>query len=111
MRSLSVLVVACALTGLGSATALADEPALELTIKDHRFEPAELKVPANTRTVINVKNADATPEEFESSELKIEKIIPGNATGVVRLRPLAPGRYEFVGEYHEDTAKGTIVVE
>jgi hypothetical protein len=30
---------------------------------------------------------------------------------MVRLRPLAPGRYAFMGEYHSDTAKGVVIAE
>lgn len=91
------------------ATARADN--LILTIKGHHFTPAELKVPANKRVKFTVVNNDATPEEFESKALKIEKVIPGKSKGVVRIGPLKPGRYPFVGEYHEDTAKGVVVAE
>ena len=81
------------------------------TIKDHRFTPAEIHVPAGQPANLNVKNEDATAEEFESHALKIEKVIAGGTSGTVRLRPLDPGKYPFIGEYHEDTAKGVIVAE
>ena len=95
---------------LASLPALAED-AVDVTIKDHRFSPAELHVPAGRQVTINIQNDDATPEEFESHALKIEKVIAGGATGTVRLRPLDPGNYPFVGEYHEDTAQGVIVAE
>ena len=82
-----------------------------LTIKDHRFTLAEIHVPAGQPATLNVKNEDATAEEFESHALKIEKVIAGGTSGTVRLRPLDPGKYPFIGEYHEDTAKGVIVAE
>jgi hypothetical protein len=82
-----------------------------VTIKDHRFTPAELKVPANKRVVITVVNDDPTPEEFESKELKVEKIIAGKSKGTVRIGPLKPGRYPFFGEFHEATAKGVVIAE
>lgn len=82
-----------------------------LTIKDHRFEPAELTVPAGKPFKILVKNLDSTPEEFESKALKREKVIAGGKEGVVNIGPLKPGTYEFVGEFHEDTAKGRIVAK
>ncbi len=82
-----------------------------LTIKDHQFTPAEIKVPANKRVEITVINDDATPEEFESKPMKIEKVIPGKSKGVVRIGPLKPGRYSFVGEFHESTAKGVLIAE
>jgi plastocyanin len=82
-----------------------------LTIKDHRFEPAELNVPAGSAFTLNVTNADKTPEEFESEGLDVEKVITGGQSAVIRLGPLDPGRYEFYGEYHEDTAKGALVAK
>jgi plastocyanin len=84
---------------------------LTLTIKDHRFTPTELRVPAGKRVSITVVNDDPTPEEFESHALKVEKVIPGKSKALVRIGPLKPGRYEFVGEYHEDTAKGVVIAE
>ena len=65
-------------------------PAIDVTIKDHRFTPAEIHVPAGQPATLNVKNEDATAEEFESHELKIEKVIAGGTSGTVRLRPLDP---------------------
>ena len=94
---------------IGAANARAQE--YVLTIKDHRFTPTELKVPANKRVEITVVNDDATPEEFESKEMKVEKVIPGKSKGVVRIGPLKPGRYPFFGEFHEATAKGTLIAE
>jgi hypothetical protein len=92
--------------------ALADEPPIvEITIKDHRYEPSELKVPAGKPFVLKIKNLDASAEEFESSRLKIEKVIAAGAEGRVRVRALDPGRYEFVGEYHADTARGVLIAE
>jgi Cupredoxin-like domain len=94
---------------LGPATVRAAE--LTITIKDHHFKPEQIKVPANKRLTITVVNDDATPEEFESSALKVEKVIPGKSKAVVRIGPLKAGRYPFVGEYHEDTAKGAVIAE
>jgi plastocyanin len=87
------------------------DPAIDVTIKDHRFAPAEIHVPAGKPVTLSVENEDATAEEFESHDLKIEKVIAGGTSGTVRLRPLDPGKYSFIGEYHEDTAKGVIVAE
>lgn len=107
MKTLLAACIAVAL--LVPAIARADD--FTLTIKDHKFTPSELKVAAGKRHTITVINNDATPEEFESNALKIEKVVLGNAKGVVRIGPLKAGKYPFVGEYHEDTAKGVIVAE
>jgi hypothetical protein len=89
----------------------AAEEGCTLTLKDHRYEPTELKVPAGAKVAIRVCNRDDTPEEFESYTLKREKLIPAGKDAVVHVGPLQPGRYPFVGEFHEDTATGVIVVE
>ena len=61
--------------------------------------------------MLTIKNEDATAEEFDSSALKIEKVIAGGTYGTVRLRPLGPGRYPFMGEYHSATAQGVVISE
>ena len=109
MRSALVAIGFAALLAVGTAPARADD--YVLTIKDHRFTPAEIKVPAKQRVMIMVINEDATPEEFDSSALKVEKVIAGKSKGVVRIGPLKPGRYPFIGEYHEATAKGVVIVD
>jgi plastocyanin len=110
MRNLFVLAGFAAFVIAAPAAAVQAQE-VTVTIKNHRFEPAELKVPANKRGKVTVVNDDATPEEFESHEMKVEKVIPGKSKGVVRIGPLKPGRYPFFGEFHEDTAKGTVVAE
>lgn len=84
---------------------------VDLAIKDHRFIPAELKVPAGQKIKLRVNNQDGTPEEFESHQLNREKVIAGNATATIYVGPLAPGKYTFWGEFHEKTARGVIVAE
>jgi hypothetical protein len=92
--------------------AWADDPfAISLTLKDHKFEPAEIKVPANKPIVITLKNEDGAFEEFDSSALHTEKIVTGHGTVTIKLKPLAAGRYPFEGEYHAKTAQGMLVVE
>jgi uncharacterized protein (DUF58 family) len=109
MRSILVLAGLAAALTLAPATLRAQD--LTLTIKDHKFTPAEIKVPANKRVQLTVVNDDPTPEEFESHEMKVEKVIPGKTKAVVRIGPLKPGRYPFVGEFHESTAKGVVIAE
>ena len=92
---------------LGCASAQAADP-IRLTIKDHRFVPDQVTVPASEKFKIEVVNQDDSPEEFESHDLKVEKIVTPGGTIIVTAGPLKPGQYRFVGEYHEDTANGTI---
>jgi hypothetical protein len=84
---------------------------IDVTLKDHRFTPSEIHVVPGKPTVLRIKNEDNTADEFESSALKVEKLVPAGASATVRLRPLAPGRYPFIGEFHPDTAKGVVISE
>lgn len=112
-RVLLAAATATALVASGfSGIALADEPpAFEIKIKDHKFDPAELQVPANTEIKLVVKNLDATAEEFESYELNREKIIAGGGQGIFYLDPLKPGTYPFFGEFNQATAQGKLIVK
>jgi hypothetical protein len=89
----------------------ATETDFTLIIKDHRFQPAELDVPAGKKVKLLVMNQDSTPEEFESHSLNREKIIAGNGKAIIYIGPLSEGRYEFFGEFNEATAQGVIVAK
>jgi hypothetical protein len=90
---------------------VADSGSIAVTLKGHKFMPSEIHVRANTPAEIALTNADATAEEFDSSALHVEKVVAGGGKGIVRLGPLAPGRYPFMGEYHSDTAQGVVIAE
>ena len=109
MRTLFVMIGLAAAIRLAPAPGRADD--YTLTITDHKFTPTEIKVPANQRVMITVINNDDTAEEFDSVALKVEKVVPGKSKGVVRIGPLKPGRYPFIGEFHEATAKGVVIAE
>lgn len=103
-------ITICVLLASFGATA-ADVHEATLTIQGHRFAPAELKVPAGRKVKLTVINKDASAEEFESYELNREKVVAGNGRIVMFVGPLDPGTYPYFGEFHMDTAKGTLVVE
>jgi plastocyanin len=102
-------VAATAVSLLLTFSAYAQDFEAHLTIREHKFEPAELTVPAGQKIKLLVENQDATPEEFESNELKREKIVVGKGTITVFLGPLDAGRYPFFGDFHQETAQGVLV--
>ena len=110
MNALKYLTFA-AVALFGLASAQADEGGIPLTLKDHKFAPVEIRVKANMPNVIALTNADDTAEEFDSTSLKVEKVVASHSSGNVRIRPLAPGRYPFMGEYHSETAQGVVIAE
>lgn len=107
IRSLLSLVLACA-AGIAQA---AGEPEFALTIRDHKFTPAEVRIPAKIKVKLVVDNQDATPEEFDSHALNREKVIAGKSKATIFIGPLAPGRYPFMGEFHAGTAQGAVLAQ
>ena len=97
--------------GLLAAAPARAEDSFILSIKDHRFEPTEIEIPAGTKITLVVKNLDATPEEFESTDMRREKVVAGGQEITVYIGPLRAGRYEFFGDFHPDTARGHIVAK
>lgn len=91
--------------------ARAEDPQFTVVIKDHRFTPAELQVPAGKKVRLVVRNEDATPEEFESSELHREKVVPPGQEIIVIVGPLDAGTYGFFGDFHQDTAQGKLIAK
>ena len=97
-RCIWVLLIALVVAAYCSGARAEDVFSASITIRGHRFDPSELHVPAGKRIVLTVINADPLSEEFDSPALKAEKVIAGNSEGTVRIAPLKPGTYEFVGE-------------
>jgi len=82
---------------------------IEITYKSKQFQPAEISAPANTPLTLRVKNLDAQPLEFESTSLRVEKVITGNGEATINVRPLQPGRYEFFDDFN-DKSRGSLNV-
>src|SRR2546423_12933436 len=97
LRSTLLALALVLATGTGAG---AQEPAYTLIIKDHQFQPTEIEIPAGQKIALTVKNNDTTPEEFESTELRREKVVAGGAEITVHIGPLEPGKYGFFGDLH-----------
>jgi len=104
------LAAAITVVAGGSAPQAQETTALSIAIKGHRFQPPELRAPANRAITISVKNLDSAAIEFESVSLRVEKVVTPGSEGVVRVRPLAPGKYEFFDDFHQET-RGTLTVQ
>jgi plastocyanin len=83
----------------------------EIHIKDHQFVPAKITIPAGVKVHLWVYNDDDTPEEFESLDFHREKIIVGHGKVKISVGPLKAGTYQFFGDFHAESAKGTLIVE
>lgn len=104
-------LVVVLLVALAAGARAEEVVVVAVTIRDHRFNPSEIRVPAGKPVRLDITNEDPTAEEFDSQALKVEKVVGGGRSGSVRMRPLERGRYPFVGEYHADTARGDVVAD
>ena len=100
-----------ALSLVAGAVSAAEIPEYKLVIKDHKFQPTQLTVPANTKFKVLVSNQDPTPSEFESNEFNREKIVLPNSQVTVFVGPLDKGSYKFFDDFHQDTGNGILVVQ
>ncbi len=108
----SAIFALTALFGFATGSlAQAEEPVYTITLEGHRFSPAELKIPAGKKVKLVVQNNDPTAEEFESYDLKREKIVRGRSQITIYVGPLKPGTYKYFGEFNIKTAQGVIVAE
>lgn len=104
LRWLALPVISCSLL------AFAETSEFEIVIREHRFEPAVVEIPAGQKVKLLLRNTDDTPEEFESYELRREKVIAGASTAIIYVGPLKPGEYLFFGEFNPETARGRLIV-
>lgn len=84
---------------------------VQLEMKDGDLIPRVLEVPAKTKIRIEIENTGTQPVEFESTQLRKEKVLAPGAKSVVVIAPLKPGSYEFFDDFHLDHPRGTILVK
>jgi len=114
MRSSFKRLIACVVVGLvsvaGAVSAADAPPEIPLTIDKNQFQPTAVKVKANTPFVLVITNKSAKAAEFESKDLRVEKVVPAGKTVNVRIRALKPGTYSFLDDFNQQ-ATGRIVAE
>ena len=88
------------------------EPAAEVrvTYSNGQFQPSEVRAPADKPIAFRVKNMGAKAMEFESTSLRVEKVVAAGTEGVINVRALKPGRYEFYDDFN-DKARGALTVQ
>ena len=112
-RAFTVLIaglVVGVLAVAGAASAADPRPEIALTIDKDQFQPTEIKVKANTPFTLVVTNKNAKAAEFESKDLRVEKVVPAGKTVNVLIRALTPGTYAFFDDFNK-AATGRIVAE
>jgi heme/copper-type cytochrome/quinol oxidase subunit 2 len=107
----SILAALCAIAVLPISPSQAQQATeVQVTYSKGQFQPSELRAPADKPITVRVKNLDAKAMEFESKSLRVEKVVAANSEGVINVRALKPGRYEFYDDFNEK-ARGALVVQ
>jgi hypothetical protein len=88
----------------------ADLPTFKLEMADGKLNPARIEVPAGKRIKIEIRNTGKGAVEFESVELRKEKVLAPGADSFVVIAPLEPGQYKFFDDFHQQ-AQGVIVAK
>ena len=113
-RVMAGLVIVTALAGAlvaPVAAVAAEDPVFRIEFRDGKVTPAELEVPANTRIKLELHNLGDTPAEFESKELRKEKVLAAKSSSSLIIRTLAPGRYEFFDDFHPGVPPSVLIAK
>ncbi|MDO9322608.1 MAG: cupredoxin domain-containing protein [Pseudomonas sp.] len=108
MKLYPLLLAALSSVALSGVALAAPLPSYELQIRDGHFTPASLQVAAGQRFKIIVHNLGQGPVEFESTPLRIEKVLSPGVRSFVVIHPLKPGSYGFFDEFHPELPPGVI---
>ncbi len=110
MKKLLITIVSSAFI-FSASQAFAQEKEFLIQIKDHKFEPAEIEVAANQDFKLIIENTDKTLEEFESVDLKKEKLVGAGKKITIPVKALKQGEYKFFGDFHQKTAQGKVIAK
>ena len=91
--------------------AMADDAEFTIHFTNDGFSPNTLEVPAGARIKIVLVNTSKGAVEFESLQLRKEKVLGPGATSFLVIRNLAPGRYEFFDDFHPSLSKATLIAK
>jgi hypothetical protein len=110
IRKLTLAAI-CAIAMLPVSVSQAQQATeVQVTYSNGQFQPSELRAPADKPIAVRVKNLDAKAMEFESKSLRVEKVVAAKSEGIINVRALKPGRYEFYDDFNEK-ARGALVVQ
>lgn len=106
------LAVCAVFIVIGSASAQeSQEPVFRIEFNNGKVVPQRLEVPANTRFILELHNAGTEPAEFESKELRKEKVLAPGASSTLVIRTLDPGEYDFFDDFHLDEKPAVLVAK
>ncbi|MGX7875566.1 cupredoxin domain-containing protein [Mesorhizobium sp. ORM6] len=112
MRAWITTVLAGVVLGSVSFAVMADDnPTFRIEFKDGAISPLRLEVPANTRVRFELINLGDMPAEFESLELRKERVVAPHSETVMVIRTLDPGQYPFFDDFHPGAGPAVLVAK
>ena len=97
---------------LVTAASAAETPTFTILGQGGKLVPATLKIPAGQRVKLVFRNLGPGPEEFEITEMRIEKVLAEGSESFAVLPPRKHGdRIRLFGEFHPGSAVCLITVE
>jgi Cupredoxin-like domain len=88
-----------------------EDPTFRIEFKDGVVNPLRLQVPAKRRFRLELHNLGQTPAEFESRELRKEKVLAPGTSSTLVIRTLDPGEYEFFDDFHLGAPPAVLVAK
>ena len=111
IKTMTLAAVVCGIAMLQASPSQAQQATeIHLTYSKGQFQPSQVSAPADKPISFRIRNLDAKAMEFESMSLRVEKVVAGNSEGIVNVRALKPGRYEFYDDFNEK-ARGALTVQ
>ena len=83
----------------------------KLVARDGAFNPSVIEVPAGKRIRLEISNEGKSAIEFESKDLKQEKVVPPGGKVTLTINALKAGEHRFVDDFHEKTGQGKLVAK
>ena len=105
------LIVGAALPAMSVSGAAEDFPVFVIEFKDGAITPSTIEVPSGTRFKLELRNTGLSPVEFESLELRKEKVLGLGVTSFIVIRRLEPGEYRFFDDFHLDMPPATLIAQ
>jgi len=111
MRALHRLLFFVGLIGCAGGASGDELLTFSVVIKAGHITPARLEVPAGKKIKLAIKNEGPGPSEFESLDIRVEKVLASGASSFVVIHPLKPGSYRFFDEFHPSTPEMLLIAK
>ena len=95
---------------MGGVALSQEMPVFKIEMRDGTITPSRIEAPANVPFKFEITNTGRTPAEFESLELKREKVLAPGASSSIVFRRVEAGEYEFFDDFHPE-ARAKLVVK